>query len=119
MFKLDSSGQETVLYSFQGLGASDGQSPSGGLVRDAAGNLYGTTSDGGAFGGGGTVFKVDSSGKETVLHSFGDSGDGVYPTGRLSWDAAGNLYGTASAGGAFGGGTVFKVDSSCALYRAR
>ena len=68
VFKLDSSGQETVLHSFSGY-PDDGYLPDGDLVMDAAGNLYGTTYSGGTFGLG-TVFKVDSSGQETVLHNF-------------------------------------------------
>jgi uncharacterized repeat protein (TIGR03803 family) len=63
VFKLDSSGTETVLYSFNVSGTGDGELPFGGLVLDVAGNLYGTTQFGGTFGSG-TVFKVDTSGNE-------------------------------------------------------
>jgi uncharacterized repeat protein (TIGR03803 family) len=98
----------TVLYAF--TGSPDGNSPFGGVVRDAAGNFYGTTELGGAYGRG-TVFKVNSSGTETVLHSFGRGTDGAYPFAGVVRDAAGNLYGTTEFGGAYGLGTVFKVSS--------
>ncbi len=109
VFKLDTSGNETVLYSF--TGPPYGAYPQAGLVRDAQGNLYGTTYWGGVSNSG-TVFKLDTSGNETVLHSFGEnSGDGTYPSAGLVRDAQGNLYGTTAFGGAYGGsGTVFKVD---------
>jgi len=69
VFKVDGSGTETTLYSFAG-GTTDGCYPYGGLLRDAAGNLYGTTSQCGGTSNAGTVFKLSKSGKETVLHSF-------------------------------------------------
>jgi uncharacterized repeat protein (TIGR03803 family) len=122
----------TVLYNFTGL--PDGASPQAGLVRDAAGNLYGTTANGGLPGlcyqgdyGCGTVFKVDATGTETVLHRFGGGGgaDGAYPQAGLIRDGSGNLYGTTSSGGnpkciPWGCGTVFKVDkrgTETVLYR--
>jgi uncharacterized repeat protein (TIGR03803 family) len=83
-----------------------------GLVRDAQGNLYGTTASGGAYGYYGTVFKVDMTGRETVLHSFGATGaDGVQPEAGLVLDASGSLYGTTyHKGSAYGCcGTVFKL----------
>src|ERR1700693_3503348 len=97
----------TLLYSFKG--GADGSAPAAGLVRDAAGNLYGTTLGGGTSGEG-TAFKLDTTGAETTLHSFGFRSDGRIPLGGLIRDAAGNLYGTASEGGASGQGTVFKLD---------
>jgi len=110
VFKLDTTtGEETVLYAFTGGG--DGGVPEAALVRDARGNLYGTTQYGGASENG-TVFKVDRSGQETVLHSFTGGADGAYPEGVLVLDAQGNVYGTASGGGASGSGTVFKVDAT-------
>jgi uncharacterized repeat protein (TIGR03803 family) len=112
-FMLDTAGKETVLYSF-GEGAGDGQNPYAGLVRDTNGNLYGTaTVDPVHYSG--TVFKVDKTGKETVLHAFtgtSGGGDGAYPYGGLVRDAQGNLYGTTVEGGAYGNGTVFKVDAA-------
>ena len=108
VFKLDTTGKETLLYSFAG-GATDGQSPQAGLIRDNAGNLYGTTVLGGASGLG-TVFKLDTTGKETALHSFtGRPRDGAIPLAGLIQDAAGNLYGTTVSGGLLGLGTVFKL----------
>ncbi len=98
VFKVDPSGHETVLYRFTGANG-DGESPEAALVLDAQGNLYGTTSFGGSYGFG-TVFKVDPSGHETVLHSFRGvnegmmNGDGAYPVRALVFDGQGNLYGT-------------------------
>ena len=99
----------TVLYAF--TGSPDGNSPFGGVVRDGAGNLYGTTELGGTHGVG-TVFKVDANGTEAVLHSFKGGTDGAYPFDGLVRDIAGNLYGTTEFGGTDGIGTVFKVDTS-------
>lgn len=116
VYKLSATGKEKVLYSFTGTGG-DGEFPYAGLVRDAQGNLYGTTYDGGDFGcnptyGCGTVFKVDTTRKETVLYSFtATGGDGLGPNAGLLRDGQGNLYGTTVSGGtAFG--TVFKLDLS-------
>jgi uncharacterized repeat protein (TIGR03803 family) len=120
VFKLDTSGNETMLYSFNYPGTGDGETPEAGLVLDAQGNLYGTTYQGGAnFRG--TVFKLDTSGNETLLYSFtGTGGDGAYPYAGLVLDAQGNLYGTTYYGGlgncndkvAVGCGVVFKLDTS-------
>jgi len=107
VFKIDAKGNETVLYSFRG--GADGEYPSAGLVRDAAGNLYGTTNSGGASGDG-IVFKISPAGKETVLHSFKGGKDGEYPYASVIRDAAGNLYGTTYGGGASGWGTVFEIN---------
>jgi uncharacterized repeat protein (TIGR03803 family) len=82
-----------VLHSF--TGGADGREPFGGLVRDPAGNLYGTTAGGGAFGNG-TVFKLDTTGKEIVLHSFTSGADGSSPDAGLIRDSAGNLYGATT-----------------------
>ena len=117
VFKLDVTGQESVLHRF--TGGSDGSSPVG-LVSDPAGNLYGTTAYGGDLACNcGVVFKLDaSSGKEIVLHRFGHGVDGQVPGGGVMRDASGNLYGTTSLGGTSitcsgkGCGTVFRVDSN-------
>jgi uncharacterized repeat protein (TIGR03803 family) len=93
VFMLDTTGAETVLYRFMSL-ATDGQYPSAGLIRDAAGNLYGTTYWGGTSDSG-TVFKLDTTGTETVLFSFTGT-DGAHPVAGLIRDVAGNFYGTAS-----------------------
>ena len=109
VFKLDASGTENVLYNFGGSG--DGRLPFGNLARDAAGNLYGVTMQGGAYEVG-TIFKLDDNNNETIIHSFGDSGDGAPPGGGLATDRAGNLYGTTTEGGSSYFGTVFKLDPS-------
>lgn len=88
-----------VIYSF--AGDEDGEYPSTELVRDGAGNLYGTTVQGGEFGGG-TVFQLTPSGTHTVLYSFTGGADGGQPYGGVTLDADGNLYGTAVVGGAGG-----------------
>src|SRR5215469_9679006 len=98
----------TVLYNF--LGSPDGAGGNNGLVRDTAGNLYGTTPNGGPSYG--TAFKVDTSGTETVLHNFVGGTDGCYPWANPILDKAGNLYGTTSNCGPPGSGTVFKIDTS-------
>jgi len=109
--------KETILYTFQG--GSDGANPSAGLIFDQAGNLYGTTSAGGA-NKDGTVFELSPSGSgewtETVLYSFGaSSSDGVAPSSPLIFDPLGNLYGTTELGGvssycgSVGCGTVFEL----------
>jgi uncharacterized repeat protein (TIGR03803 family) len=122
VFKLDSAGTETILYSFRGT--PDGYAPSGGLVMDEGGNLYGITPLGGTGKcegnppqtGCGTIFEIDPKGKETVLYNFKGGADGKYPLGSLVRDSAGNLYGTAGNGGRsnsrcsdYGCGTVFKL----------
>jgi len=105
-FKVDRSGNLTVLHDF--TGGSDGSTPSGVLFRDSTGNLYGTTLYGGTFNKG-TVFKIDSSGRETLLHTFTGGTDGANPFGGVVRDAQGNLYGTTEHGGASGLGVVFKI----------
>jgi uncharacterized repeat protein (TIGR03803 family) len=102
--------KETIVHSFEN-NQVDGTYPYGGLILDSSGNLYGTTAGGGVnFNG--TVFELTpgTSGKwtETVLHNFNFS-DGISPYGGLIFDAAGNLYGTAYAGGTYGYGTVFEL----------
>jgi uncharacterized repeat protein (TIGR03803 family) len=109
VFKIDPNGTYTVLHSFGG--PNDGLIPQGGLVQDAACNLYGATEYGGASNAG-TVFKLDPAGNETVLYSFTGGADG-YGTGYgLALDGAGNLYGASGSQGGFGGGVVFKLDPS-------
>lgn len=110
---------ETVLYSFcQQTGCQDGSSPSS-LVVDGAGNLYGTSYSGGAYGRG-IVFELtptqNGTWTETILHSFGNGADGYGPAGGLVFDKAGNLYGTSSGGSGTaspncptGCGTVFEL----------
>ncbi len=106
---------ETVLHSFN-LDGSDGANPSANLIMDTAGNLYGTTVDGGIHSCGGagcgTAFELSprqgGGWTETVLHSFGNGSDGASPFyDGLVMDTAGNLYGTTLKGGLHGKGTVF------------
>jgi uncharacterized repeat protein (TIGR03803 family) len=106
-----SAATEKVLHAFD---LTDGGQPSGGLVFDAQGNLYGTTLEGGTSGQkAGTVFELspasDGSWTETVLYSFTGGQDGAGPNGRVIFDAQGNLYGTTAYGGASNFGTVFKL----------
>jgi len=113
VFKLTPAGTETVLYSFcSRSGCRDGYYPYDSLVMDNEGNLYGTTSDGGANGAGGTVFKLTPAGTETVLYSFGSHGDGSRPYAGLIMDTEGNLYGTTIFGGADDSGTVFELTAA-------
>jgi uncharacterized repeat protein (TIGR03803 family) len=98
-------GSLTTLASF----VTNGSSPIGGLIRDSSGNLYGTASGGGAFNYG-TVFELaQGSSTITALASFNYGIDGTNPVAGLIMDGSGNLYGTASAGGAIADGTVFEL----------
>jgi uncharacterized repeat protein (TIGR03803 family) len=101
---------EKVIHYF-GHG-QDGSEPYAGLISDSSGNLYGTTISGGAYNAG-TVFKLTPGAgggwTETLLHSFGHGKDGSVPVSGLTFDAAGNLYGTDWYGGAYDDGTVFEV----------
>ena len=117
VFKLDTAGTLTVVYPFKG--GADGGFPIGGLVRDNAGNLYGTTNDGGipnacflGYVGCGVVFKLDTSGKETVLYTFTGGADGGESEAGLTFDTTGNLYGTTTAGGTSDSGVVFKLNQA-------
>jgi uncharacterized repeat protein (TIGR03803 family) len=105
VFEITATGAERVLYTF--TEGADGGGPDGGVVMDGSGNLYGTTSFGGAHGKG-TVFELSSSGKLTVLHSFAVR-DGSAPEAGVILDGQGHLYGTTSGGGTYGYGTVFKL----------
>jgi uncharacterized repeat protein (TIGR03803 family) len=114
VFKVTTSGNESVLYSF--AGGSDGAAPYSSLTN-LNGTLYGTTSaGGGASGGNGTVFKITTSGKETVLHRFTGGSDGTAPYSGLA-NVSGTLYGSTSHGGGsscfgFGCGIVFTITPS-------
>jgi uncharacterized repeat protein (TIGR03803 family) len=112
---------ESVPYRF--TGQYDALIPGrGNLIFDSAGNIYGTTEQGGQYGTG-TVYKLTKSNGvwiESVLYSFGHGSDGSFPVGGLVMDALGNLYGTTGLGGdlscpGFGGegcGTVFELSPS-------
>lgn len=104
MFELDTAGILTVLHSFGT--DDDGAFPAAGLVRDAAGTLYGTTVSGGTgdlcssvFPGCGTIFKIDAVGNETVLFSFPGKQGGAAPPAAVVLDSSGNVYGTLNLGG--------------------
>jgi uncharacterized repeat protein (TIGR03803 family) len=116
--------KEKVLYSFQG--GTDGSTPAGGVVFDAAGNLYGTTQQGGGTSCApisfcGTVFRLTKKGgswTETVLHVFAGvtgNNDGATPAGGLVMDAAGNLYGTTAYGGS-GGCVLVGIKGGCGTF---
>lgn len=121
VFKLTTSGTETVLHSF--AGAPDGQTPQANLIRVGS-SLYGTTYEGGADNLG-TVFKVTTSGTESVLYSFVGGTDGAYPLTAGLINVNGAIFGTTSEGGdtACGNGTgcgtvflVFKSGAEIVLY---
>jgi uncharacterized repeat protein (TIGR03803 family) len=110
--------KERVLYSFGRDSGRDGILPSGALVLDGQGNLYGTAAAGGisacnhSYPSCGVVFKLarDSRGaRYSVLYRFRGGSDGGNPDSNLIFDRRGNLYGTTPAGGAFGYGTVFEI----------
>ena len=110
VFQITPTGTEIILHSFSA--GADGSFPYAGLVGDTNGNLYGATTSGGSSCNCGTVYKLTSSGTETILHSFKGGADGNDPVGALILDAKGNLYGATYYGGvagSFGNGVVFKV----------
>jgi len=114
-------GAEGPYLQFGGY-AGDAQYPQAGLVFDSKGNLFGTSTYGGAFGGyygtdpTGTVFEASAKKgvwSDKVLYSFGSiANDGALPMGSLVIDEAGNLYGITSKGGVFGKGTVFEIPAA-------
>ena len=112
VYKLTPNGgswSEQVIYNF--TGGNDGGTPMGGLVADTAGNLYGTTTSGGT-GGGGTVFELSPNGNNfNTLYSFA-GGANCGPRAELTFDTAGNLYGTTFCDGSLGKGSVFKLTNS-------
>ena len=105
---------QTVIYNF--TGGDDGFGPSGGLIFDQAGNLYGLAS--GGPGGVGMIYKLTPSNggwTKTILHNFQAATDGAGPEYTLTADASGNLYGIAAGGGPQGGGTVYEYSASGAF----
>jgi uncharacterized repeat protein (TIGR03803 family) len=119
VYKVSPAGQETVLYTF--TGGPDGGNPYAGVTADASGNLYGTAlAPQPAEGQGGVVYKLDTSGNETVLYTFSSYDHGAAsPYGGVILDQAGNLYGTASIGGRKFNGVVYELNTSgvfSALY---
>lgn len=109
VFKLSLNGVETPLYSF--TGGTDGANPFSGVIKDAAGNLYGTTCCGGGDGAG-VVFKLDTNGQESPLYTFTGGSDGGYAYSRLVQSKNGAFYGTATAGGAYQAGVVFRLNAN-------
>jgi uncharacterized repeat protein (TIGR03803 family) len=108
----DGTWTENLLHQFSG--GNDGENPLAGVIFDAAGNLYGTTSAGGANDPCcGTVFELthnsDGSWAKSVLYNFKGGSDGDMPQSNLTFDGAGNLYGTTDIGGSGSSGTVFQL----------
>jgi uncharacterized repeat protein (TIGR03803 family) len=112
IFKITASGSLTTIYNFcTQSGCPDGQFPNGQLVLTHGGNFYGTTSEGGAYGGG-TIFTITPSGSLTTLYSFcSQTGcpDGSYPTAPPVLAIDGNFYGSTYSGGAYLSGTLYKL----------
>ena len=119
LFKITPSGTLTTLYNFcPQYNCAGGASPNGPLLQGSDGNLYGTTYQGGLSILYGTVFKVTLAGALTKLYDFcsqPNCTDGSNPNGGLVQATDGNFYGTTSAGGASGGGTVFRISPSGVL----
>jgi uncharacterized repeat protein (TIGR03803 family) len=108
VFRLARDGTMTVFHSFHYKHGDAGR-PNGSLTMDLSGNLYGTATLGGAWGGG-VVFKVAPGGTLSFVYSFAAyRGDGITPSGGVTLDAAGDLYGVTSQGGYWGYGSVFKI----------
>jgi uncharacterized repeat protein (TIGR03803 family) len=126
IFRITPTGEESVLHTF-GAAATDGYSSLSALIQGGDGALYGTTSNGGAYGGGGTVFRIslDGSSYRTIYSFSGANGEGDTLPGSLVFGKDGNLYGVTSSGGANhctqipragpNCGTVFKLTPSGTL----
>lgn len=114
VFRLATNGELTTLVSFA---STNGDYPNGGLVWGKDGALYGTTSEGGSWYGGGTVFRITTNGGFRTVASFGQNSSefGRSPKGTLLRTKDGSLYGTTTRGGRYGRGTVFKVDTNGVL----
>lgn len=111
VWEVTPSGTFSVLYTFGSSGMQDASGPWGGVDVGPDGNLYGTTTGGGAFGFG-SVFKLTRSGSgwsESRIYDFQAGSQGEYPHSGIAFDASGNLYGSTESGGGSGGGTLFKL----------
>lgn len=132
VYKVDASGRAMPLHMFDGMrggfggwwpgpvAVGDGESAYGDLLRDAEGNLYGTTWEGGIpdrnnIFGYGTVFKLSASGQETLYRFPAGGAEGAYPMAGLVRDASRNFYGTTSAGGTYKDGVIFKLSPAGTL----
>jgi uncharacterized repeat protein (TIGR03803 family) len=114
VFKMTPAGVVTTLHTFAGA-PSDGANPYSALIQGLDGNLYGTTTAGGAFNDG-TIYKITPGGSITILHSFGGyPNDGEDPTGGLLQLADGSFWATTTSGGAFALGTAFTMTSGGAV----
>jgi uncharacterized repeat protein (TIGR03803 family) len=106
IFRLSPTNVYKVIHNFRGK--ADGSCPTGSMVMDKLGNLYGTAVRGGKFNAG-TVFRLTPAGQITVLYHFTGGNDGLNPQGGLALTTIGNIYGTTLNGGTFGLGTVFEI----------
>ncbi len=112
VYEVSTAGTETVLHTFcQQGGCGDGANPRATVIRDMAGNLYGTGYEGGKGDAYGTVFKIDTAGNETVLQSFHGQA-GCLPAQGLLVDKSGTIFGTTSSCGSYNYGTLFEVSSA-------
>ena len=108
VFQITLAGRLKTIYTFCQTNCGDGRFPTGALVQATDGYFYGTTQSGGS-GGYGTVFRITAAGALATLYSFAGAADGAYPIAGLVQGTDGNLYGTTSANGAYGGGTIFQI----------
>jgi|SRR5271167_4589392 len=109
---------ERVIHTFTTQGG-DGQRPWGGVIFDQSGDLYGTSTNGGAHGAYGTIYELIPAGltwTERILYSFQGKDDGEFPFAGLIFDQAGNLYGTTCCGGSDGVGTVYEFTPSSGTF---
>ena len=114
VFRINPGGSLSNLWSF--TGGNDGANPMAGLLQGGDGNFYGTTyGSGSGPSPNGTVFRISPSGSLTNLWSFTGGNDGSYPWAALVQGSDSNFYGTASYGGAYGAGIVFRISAGGSL----